>query len=113
MAEPVLVSIASALATRAFARLHDLVRARLAGDPEASAALAAARGADAGSPAVAALGEVLENTERQDPAFGRELRREWERASATGTGGVVNQVTAPVHGTVVQAGDIQGGVTFR
>ncbi|MDQ2587415.1 hypothetical protein [Saccharothrix yanglingensis] len=110
MPEPMLVSIAASLATRAVAGLYDLVRARFAGDPEASAALTAAEGQPEDSPQVRALSEALERTTSADPGFAEALGREY--GSVTQTGRVVNQISGTVHGNVLQAGDIQGGVSF-
>ncbi|MBB5957573.1 hypothetical protein FHS29_004168 [Saccharothrix tamanrassetensis] len=113
MPEPVLVSIAASLATRAVAGLYELVRARFAGDPAAIAALTAAEGAPPDSPQVHALGEVLGRAAATDPRFGEELRRAHEQAGVAQTGRVTNQISGTVHGNVLQAGDIQGGVSFR
>ncbi len=110
MPEPMLVSIAAALASRAAAGLYELVRARFADDPVATAALTAAEGAPADSPQVKALGEALERTVQADPAFGAELRA---HQAVTQTGRVTNQISGTVHGNVLQAGDIQGGVSFK
>lgn len=110
MPEPVLVSIAAALASRTVAGLYELVRAKFADDPAATAALTAAEGAPEDSPQVKALSEVLERTVEADPAFGAELR---EHHVVTQTGRVTNQFSGTAHGMVVQAHDIQGGITFR
>ncbi|WP_433269336.1 hypothetical protein ACQPZF_06670 [Actinosynnema sp. CS-041913] len=112
MPEPVLVSIAASLATRAVASLYELVRVKFAGDPVATAALTAAEGAPPDSAQVHALGEALGRAEAADPRFGEELRRAHEQAAVTQTGRVTNQVSGTVHGNVLQAGDIQGGVSF-
>ncbi|MEU4742865.1 hypothetical protein AB0G02_20700 [Actinosynnema sp. NPDC023658] len=110
MPEPMLVTIAASLASRAVAGLYELVRARFADDPVATAALTAAEGAAEGSPEVRALGEALERTIEADPAFGAELRA---HHAVTQSGRVTNQISGTVHGNAVQAGDIQGGVTFK
>ncbi|MER5263606.1 hypothetical protein ABTZ99_16205 [Actinosynnema sp. NPDC002837] len=110
MPEPMLVSIAASLATRAVAGLYELVRAKFADDPVATAALTAAEGASEDSPQVRALSETLERTVEADPAFGAELRA---HHAVTQTGRVTNQVSGTVHGNVVQAGDIQGGIRFK
>ncbi|MEJ2856632.1 MULTISPECIES: hypothetical protein [unclassified Saccharothrix] len=107
MTEPVLVTIAAALATRSSAGLYALVRARFADDPTATAALVAAEGAAPGSPQVAALAEVLRRAEAEDPAFAARLRREHER------GRVTNRVTGRVTGLVVQAEEITGDITLK
>jgi hypothetical protein len=114
MSEPVLLSIAASLATRAVAGLYQLVRDRFADDPVATAVLEAAEGAPEDSPQVRALGAVLEQTAAADPEFGDVLRRAHaEAGGVTQTGRVTNHISGTVKGNVVQAGDIQGGVTFR
>jgi hypothetical protein len=113
--EPVLVSIAAALAGRAVKGLYELVRAHFADDPDATAALDAAEGAAEDSPEVRELGERLERAEAADPEFGERLRAEW---AATGvnqraeSGGVTNLISGSVSGKVVQARDITGNVSF-
>lgn len=113
MPEPVLVTIAASLASRAFAGLYALVRAKFADDPEATAALTAAEGAAPDSPQVAALSEVLRRAEAEDRPFGERLRREHERVTVRQTGRVNNHVTGNPTGPVVQAGEINGGITFK
>jgi hypothetical protein len=110
MPEPVLVSIAAALASRTVAGLYELVRSKFADDPVATAALTAAEGASEDSPEVRALGAALERTAEADPGFGAKLR---EHHVVTQTGRVTNQVSGTVTGSVVQAGDISGGITFK
>ncbi|MFD0204479.1 MULTISPECIES: hypothetical protein [Saccharothrix] len=110
MPEPMLVSIAASLATRAVAGLYELVRAKFADDPVATAALTAAEGAAEDSPQVAALSETLERAIQADPAFGAELRA---HHAVTQTGRVNNQISGTVHGTVVQAGDVTGGINLK
>ncbi|MEU5690309.1 hypothetical protein [Actinosynnema sp. NPDC020468] len=112
MPEPVLVSIAAALSSRAVAGLYDLVRTRFAGDQEATAALAAVEGARPDSPQVRALGQALADAERDDPGFASALRHEYHRTRVDQHGEVNNSVSGTVHGTVVQARDIQGGISF-
>lgn len=111
MPEPVLVSIAAALAAKSATSLFDLVRKHFAGRKEAAAALEAASGAPPDSPEVADLAEHLATAESEDPEFGKALRHTWQEVSAS-RGGVVNQVTGDVSGKVVQARDIDGGVSF-
>ncbi|MCE6993439.1 hypothetical protein LZG04_01245 [Saccharothrix sp. S26] len=110
MPEPMLVSIAASLASRAVAGLYELVRAKFADDPAATAALTAAQGTEEGSPQVAALSEALHRAVESDPAFGSELRA---HHAVTQRGRVTNHLSGTVHGNVVQAGDIQGGITFK
>jgi N-acyl-D-aspartate/D-glutamate deacylase len=116
MSEPVLLSIAVAVATKAVKGLYELVKEKFADDPVASEVLetaenAAAEGAD--SPEVVELSEALEQAELQDPAFREQLRAHWEHTvNVTQEGRVTNQLTGNVSGRVVQAGDIHGGVRF-
>ncbi|XVV05063.1 hypothetical protein ACQPW3_06575 [Actinosynnema sp. CA-248983] len=104
------MTIAASLASRAFAGLYALVRAKFADDPEATAALTAAEGAAPGSPQVAALTEVLRRAEAEDPSFGVRLRREHERVTLYK---VNNTVSGGAHHQVVQAGEISGDITFK
>ena len=114
MSEPLLISIAAALAGKAATSLFDFVKARFAGRGRAADVLSAAEGADPGSAEVAALADELALAERDDPAFAAGLRAEWagfagQRADG---GGVANQINGPVTGKVVQARDIEGGISF-
>jgi hypothetical protein len=56
------------------------------------------------------LSETLERAAEADPGFGAELRA---HHAVTQTGRVTNQISGTVHGNVVQAGDIQGGIRFK
>jgi hypothetical protein len=112
MPEPVLISIAAALAGRAAAGLYDVVRRKFARDEKSLAALESADGQAPGSAPVRVLAERLEAAEQEDPVFGRELRAEWD-ATVTQhaeTGGVNNQVSGIINGRVVQARDIHGDI---
>jgi hypothetical protein len=109
--EPILLSIAAALAAKSAASLYDLVRRRFAGRKEAEAALEAADGTPPDSPQVAALADHLAAAETEDPAFSDELRRTWQQVNVSGDG-VVNQITGTVSGKVVQARDIEGDISF-
>jgi hypothetical protein len=111
MPEPILVSIAAALAAKSVTSLYDLVKRRFAGREEATAALEAASGAAPDSPEVAAVATHLEEASRADPGFAAELRNTWQQVNAE-RGGVVNQIHGTVTGKVVQARDIEGGVSF-
>ena len=111
MPEPILVAIAAALAAKSATSLYDLVKRKFAGRKEAEAALEAADGAPPDSPEVTALATQLAAEETEDPAFGVELRHTWQQVGAS-QGGVVNQITGNVSGKVVQARDIEGGVSF-
>ncbi|OLZ42828.1 hypothetical protein BS329_41455 [Amycolatopsis coloradensis] len=115
MPEPVLVSIAAAVAGRTVAGLYQLIKAKFADDPDASAVLEAAEGAAADSQEVGELAAALEEKQSVDPAFGERLHEEWDRVTveqSAGSGGVANQVSGQVGGNVVQARDIHGGISF-
>jgi hypothetical protein len=109
--DPILVSIAAALAAKSATSLYELVKRRFVGRPEAEQALDAATGAAADSPEVVALSTRLAAEEAADPGFAAELRNTWQQVSAE-RGGVVNQISGTVSGKVVQARDIEGGVSF-
>lgn len=111
MPDPILVSIAAALAAKSATALYDLVKRKFTGRKDAEAALEAADGAAPDSPEVTAVATHLAAAETDDPAFGVELRHTWQQVSAT-RGGVVNQITGNVSGNVVQARDIEGGISF-
>ena len=111
MPEPILVSIAAALAAKSAVSLYDLVKRRFTGREEAAAALEAAEGAPPDSPEVVTLADHLAEEETRDPAFGNELRLTWQQVNVSGDG-VVNQITGNVSGRVVQARDIEGDISF-
>ena len=110
MVEPILVSVAAALAAKSAAALYDLVKRRFAGRQEAEAALDAADGAPPDSPEVAALADRLATEVAEDPAFGKELRRTWQQVSS-GAGSMANQIIGNPTRTV-QARDVEGGISF-
>jgi hypothetical protein len=111
--EPVLISIAAALASRTVVGLYKLVKEKFADDHVATAALEAAEGAAGDSPQVRELSEKLAGAERADPEFAQRLHAEWERGLHAETGGVVNEVSGDVQGNVLQAKDIHGDITFH
>ncbi|GAA2961778.1 hypothetical protein [Actinokineospora diospyrosa] len=114
MPEPVLVSIAAALAAKSVGALYELVRDRFSKRAEAAAVLTASAGAAPESVEVAALAAELEREQVADPEFAEQLREGWAREAGAHAdrGGVVNQITGTVSGKVLQARDIQGGVSF-
>jgi len=115
MPEPVLISIAAALASRTVVGLYKLVKAKFADDPEATAVLEAAEGAAEDSPAVGKLRDKLAKAEAEDAEFAQKLREEWKLSAGTQhaeSGGIVNSVTGTVSGKVVQARDVQGGISL-
>ncbi|MGW3994186.1 hypothetical protein [Amycolatopsis sp. NPDC004772] len=94
--------------------LYNLIKAKFADDPDASAVLSAAEGAAEDSPQVRELAETLAAKQAADPAFGEQLRAEWERAAGqhAESGGVANRISGSVGGNVVQARDIGGDISF-
>jgi len=111
MPEPILVAIAAALAAKSAGNLYDLVKKKFAAHKQATAALDAAKGTAPDSPEVHTLADHLATASTTDPDFAAALQATWTQVSAS-TGGVVNEVSGTVHGNVVQARDIQGGITF-
>jgi hypothetical protein len=114
MPEPILMSIATVLATKGAQSLYDLVKKKFADRREAKAALEAAQGAAPESAEVRALAAELERAEADDPQFAAALRQEWRSVSVQQAdhGAVNNQISGTVTGNVVQARDIQGGISF-
>jgi hypothetical protein len=114
MTDHVLVSIAAALANKGAATIYDLVKAKFAGNRKAIEALESTEGASPDSQQVHALCEYLERAESRDRVFSAQLRKRWHEVSIAqkADSGVNNQISGNVSGNVVQAGDIQGGVTF-
>lgn len=115
MTDPVLVSIAAALAGKGASSLYELVRRKFARAPHAGAVLEEALGSAPDSAQIRALSEELDRAERADPEFAADLRAVWGQVSAQQRAdgdGVTNQVSGTVSGNVVQARDIDGGVSF-
>ena len=124
MPDPVMIAIAVALATNAveglshagrsaFAALTRVVRDKLGGSPQTRALLIADAGDDTGIRRFAA---ALERAATADGDFDRELRRRWaslrDEPAITVQGDVVNRVSGDVRGSVVQARDVHGGISF-
>lgn len=113
MPESILVAIAATLAGKVAASLYDVVRRKFAGDRAATATLEAADGATPDSPEVRELAEALADAAGSDPSFDAELRSMWNTVfQDISHDAVGNQVSGNVHGNVVQARDITGGVSF-
>jgi hypothetical protein len=114
MPEPILVSIAAALAAKGIQSVYDLVKKKFGNRKEAKAALEAAQDAAPNSPEVRALAAELERAEADDPQFAVELRQLWQAVSAqqAGDNSVNNQLSGIVTGNVLQARTIQGNVSF-
>src|SRR2546421_2614774 len=127
MIDPVTTAIAVAVVTKAvdglsdagkaaFAALGRLVRRKLADGEESHAALVRAEAHPADQAGRNGLAEMIGGAAQHDPVFAEELRRLWqrvqeERISVTNAP-VFNSVSGDVQGGVVQARDIQGGVSF-
>jgi hypothetical protein len=115
MSDPILVSIAAALAGKGATGLYDLVKKKFAGSSQATKALEDAEGSPADSPEVHALSAELARAASADPQFATDLRAIWGHVSAqqhADNDGVVNAITGTVGGNALQARDIKGGVSF-
>jgi hypothetical protein len=114
MPEPMLIAIATTLATKAAGSLFDLVKAKLSRRKEV-ATLDAAVAAGPESAEVEQLAEVLDAARQEDGEFAEQLREEWRKIISVqaGSGSVTQTITGNVTGNAVQARDIQGGITFN
>jgi hypothetical protein len=121
MADPIMMSIATTLASKAtdavldagksaWAALLRLVRGRFSTDGAASAALNRAQAAPDDSGRVQELALALERIVAVDADFGSRLHEWWAQFRPdlwAGDGGVVNSNTGTVAGHLIQARDIQ------
>jgi hypothetical protein len=105
--EPVLVAVATAVASKAALDLYGLVKGRFEHDRDASGALEDASRGD--ERAIEALAEHLERVERLDPEFGRAVRAAWQ---AEVGGRVANTVVGDVVGKSFQGRDVHGDVNL-
>lgn len=127
MIDPIMVAVATAVATKtaeglteagraAFGKLVRLVRSRLAAEPDGARALESADRDPGGEREVERLAAALSAVAERDPAFAAEVARLWSQARdgvvAATHGGIVNQMSGTVGGAVVQARDVSGGITF-
>ncbi|HET9894106.1 MAG TPA: hypothetical protein VFQ44_04175 [Streptosporangiaceae bacterium] len=128
MTDPFMVSVASALATKAadmaaegvrsaMGALMRLVRSRFAGDKAAEAALDAAQAAPRHQAAVQELARVLELAAAADADFAAQVRALWPELQAglsARDGGTVNSSTGTVGGHLIQARDlhVEGGLSL-
>ncbi|WP_432825702.1 hypothetical protein [Dactylosporangium sp. CA-092794] len=124
--QQVLTAIAVTLATKAaeglaaggraaFQALARLVRSRFEGLASAQAALGDAEADPAGASRIEALREALAQAIADDPTFEAELRNLWQDLSPhinASDGAVINSISGTVDGNVVQARDVQGGISF-
>lgn len=125
MTESLAASVATALATGTTAALSDgvrmlltklvaVVRERFQRDASDQAIMAAAIREPQDSARVEHLIAALERHIQEDPAFGERVRSLWiEIAESARRAGVTNVVSGEVHGPVLQARDVQGGITFH
>ncbi|MEU6264811.1 hypothetical protein [Saccharopolyspora shandongensis] len=126
MTDPFLDSLATALAgqaatalgaagKQALEKVRDLLRRRSQNDSATKAALEAAEQDSAGQPQVKALAERLDQVCAEDAEFAEELHAEGaevhKEISATGNA-VVNINTGNAK-NVIQARNIQGGITLN
>jgi len=124
--DPIMMAVATAVAGKlaetltagakaALGNLVKLVKKRFAGDADAQHAMAEAQKAPDDADRITALARQLERLAAEDPKFAEQLRSIWSQASVqlqAQTGGTVNEVSGSVSGHVVQARDIEGGVSF-
>ena len=126
MSDPFLDSLASALAgqvatalgaagAKALKQVRAVVRRKSEDDAETGAALEAAEQPSAGQPEVEALARRLAEAGERDPGFADQLRTEGAElhqvVSASG-GGVANVNNGSAE-KLIQAQEIQGGITFN
>lgn len=126
MTDPFLDSVATALAgqvatalgtagSKALEKVRGLIRAKSEKAPEAGAALEAVEQPSAGDAEIRALAERLDQLGREDPEFAEQLRTDGEpvhREISTGADGVVNVHNGSAD-KIIQARDIQGGITLN
>jgi hypothetical protein len=124
--DPMMTAVAAAVAGKltesltvsaktALANLVKLVRKRFTTDATAQQALTAAEQAPDDTDRITALASQLQRLAAADPEFAARLRDGWSRTEAhlhASSGGVINQVSGNVAGNVVQARDIEGGISF-
>jgi hypothetical protein len=127
MTDPVTTAVAVALVSKtvdelaesgraAFAALGRLIRRKMGGREESQAVLVHAEAHPDDPAARRALAEALRHAVHDDRQFAEELHRLWRdvqnMCNAATDGGVVNTLSGDVGGNVVQARDVQGGISF-
>jgi hypothetical protein len=126
MVDPIMMSMASALAGKAaeaavdggktaWGALVRTVRTRFAGDKTAAAALELAEAQPRDPARVQELAVILERIAARDSEFRASVAALWPRASAelaASEGGVINNVSGTVSGHLIQARDlhVEGGL---
>lgn len=114
MPEPILISIAAALAGKAATSLYDVVRTKFARNKDALTDLENALEKRDDPEFVEVLAQRLEQAELDDADFKKVLRGEWERFSATqqaGYGSTATQINGDV-GKLVQIRDVHGDINL-
>lgn len=99
----------------AYQRLVRFVRGRFQADQAAEEALAAAEATPSDQERIDELRSALARLAADDPEFDAELRARWRELQphlTAAAGGVINTITRELGGNVVQARDVQGGITF-
>ncbi|MGN9912410.1 hypothetical protein ACTMTJ_33230 [Phytohabitans sp. LJ34] len=127
MIDPMMLAVATALATKAaeglseagraaFGALVQRVRSRLAAEPGGTGTLESAESHPGDERLVERLAAALSVAADRDPTFAADLARLWsavrDAAVVAAHDGVVNQQSGSVGGHVVQARDVSGGITF-
>lgn len=126
MTDPLMMSVASAMAGKAADAVADgvksawdalahMVRSRISDSSHAETALRAAQAQPEDSARVRELAAALEQLALSDPQFRAQLADLWPRASAELSArghGVVNSSTGTVGGHLIQAGElhVEGGL---
>ena len=124
MTDPMLTSIATALAgktattlaacgRKALAALYEAIKEKFSGSAKSTEVLGNSS-TKSNEHSTAALTKELIKAVEQDPLFAERLKALWSKASTeiNAEADVVNTVTGKVLGHVVQAHDISGGISF-
>ena len=125
MIEPILTSIATALAgkttavltaagRKALSALYELVKNKFSDDKTSAEVLANTK-TDSSEEQASKLAAELAKMTNRDPVFAEQLRQLWGEASAeihAESDAVVNQVSGKVVGHLMQARDIVGNINF-
>jgi hypothetical protein len=100
----------------AFTALVRLVRRKRHANPASLSALESTQPQPDDEARIHRLAGALERAVGQDRALAEELTRLWnglsDQQAVVVDGGVTNQVSGPVSGSVVQARDTHGGISF-
>jgi hypothetical protein len=118
--DPILIAIAGALAkevvpagAKALGQLMSRVKEKFSHNRTAEKVLVSAQKSPDNAAVVELLADALDDAERDDPAFGAEMRTLWETAKteiAVHHGDVItNTFTGVSTGTVFQVGKVKGG----